>query len=105
MKTFSNHRCWYGATSESGLCLYDRQTIRTSPQSVCCGRRHGGHQAGDFASKYTVEVLKRELAQVRRKISRSACFSDQDSQSRDHQKASEDPHLKGMGTTIVVPLL
>ena len=22
----------------------------------------GGHQAGDFASKYTVEVLKRELA-------------------------------------------
>ena len=39
----------------------------------------GGHQAGDYASKYTVEVANREII----------------------REASKDEHLKGMGTTVV----
>ena len=45
----------------------------------------GGHQAGDYASKYTVEVLQRELEKNREII----------------REASKDEHLKGMGTTVV----
>ena len=47
----------------------------------------GGHQAGDYASKYTVEVLKRELENTSEQdVERSACFGDQDSQQRDQSK-------------------
>ena len=36
---------------------------RNSSEPLCGGRRYGMvHQAGDYASKYTVEVLNRELA-------------------------------------------
>mgnify|MGYP000855776082 CR=1 FL=1 len=63
----------------------------------------GGHQAGDFASKYTVEVLKRELAASQEEDIEKALVSA--IKTANHEiikKASEDPHLKGMGTTIVV---
>ena len=62
----------------------------------------GGHQAGDYASKYTVEVLKRELQQSDEEDVEKALVSA--IQTANHEiikKASQDPHLKGMGTTVV----
>ena len=56
----------------------------------------GGHQAGDYASKYTVEVLKRELENTSGRRE-SACFGDQDSQQRDHQKSFRGSSFKGDG--------
>ena len=63
----------------------------------------GGHQAGDYASKYTVEVLKRELGQSREEDVEKALVSAIKKANQEIiKKASQDSHLKGMGTTIVV---
>ena len=57
----------------------------------------GGHQAGDYASKYTVEVLTRAGQYERAGRRESACFGDQDSQQRDHQKSFRGSSFKGDG--------
>lgn len=63
----------------------------------------GGHQAGDYASKYTVEVLRRELKQSEEEDVEKALISAIKTANREIiKKASQDPHLKGMGTTVVV---
>ena len=63
----------------------------------------GGHQAGDYASKYTVEVLRRELKQSEEEDVEKALVSAIKTANREIiKKASQDPHLKGMGTTVVV---
>ena len=95
-----DHRCWYGKTSESGLCLYDRQTIRTSPQSVCCGRRHGRTSGRRFC----IEVHRRSIdaASQEEDIEKALVSAIKTANHEIIKKASEDPHLKGMGTTIVV---
>ncbi|CUX39237.1 Stp1/IreP family PP2C-type Ser/Thr phosphatase [Clostridium sp. C105KSO13] len=62
----------------------------------------GGHQAGDYASKYTVEVLKRELKQSREQDVEKALIHAIKTANREIIKvASKDSHLKGMGTTVV----
>ena len=62
----------------------------------------GGHKAGDYASKYTVEVMKKELAQSEEKDVEKALVSAIEKANREIiKKASEDEHLKGMGTTVV----
>lgn len=62
----------------------------------------GGHQAGDYASKYTVEVLKRELGQSQEEDVEKALVSAIKKANQEIiKKASQDPHLKGMGTTVV----
>ena len=63
----------------------------------------GGHQAGDYASKYTVEVLQRELKQSDQEDIEKALVSAIKTANREIiKKASQDSHLKGMGTTVVV---
>lgn len=63
----------------------------------------GGHQAGDYASKYTVEVLRRELKNCKETDIERAVVSAIKTANREIiRKASTDPHLKGMGTTVVV---
>lgn len=62
----------------------------------------GGHQAGDYASKYTVEVLQRELKESKEIDVEKALVSAIKTANREIIKeASCDPHLKGMGTTVV----
>lgn len=62
----------------------------------------GGHQAGDYASKYTVEVLQRELKQSHEDDVEKALVAAIKTANREIiKKASQDPHLKGMGTTVV----
>ena len=63
----------------------------------------GGHQAGDYASKFTVELLKREIAQsdeedIERLLVKSIKIANREL----IKTADSDPALKGMGTTIVV---
>lgn len=63
----------------------------------------GGHKAGDFASKYTVESLKEELAlsgedkteEILKKIVDAA-------NQKLLEAAAKDVKLEGMGTTLVV---
>ncbi|MCI8292965.1 MAG: Stp1/IreP family PP2C-type Ser/Thr phosphatase [Hespellia sp.] len=63
----------------------------------------GGHQAGDYASKFTVDVLKRELRRGKDDdVERSLVQAIKTANRRLIQEASSDEHLKGMGTTVVV---
>lgn len=62
----------------------------------------GGHQAGDYASKYTVEVLCRELKKsTDTDVERALVSAIKTANTEIIWKASSDPHLKGMGTTVV----
>ena len=62
----------------------------------------GGHQAGDYASKYTVEVLKRELKNSEGEDVEKSLVSAIKTANREIiREASADTHLKGMGTTVV----
>ena len=62
----------------------------------------GGHKAGDYASKYTVETIVEEVAKSRKKepiqILNEAIAS---ANSFIRKKSREDINLDGMGTTVV----
>ena len=63
----------------------------------------GGHKAGDFASKFTVEVVKREIAGSRsRKPEKVLHDAIQVANRELIRVASRDVKLEGMGTTLVV---
>lgn len=62
----------------------------------------GGHQAGDYASKYTVEVMRSELERSNENdIERALVSAIKTANKAIIRRASEDEHLKGMGTTVV----
>lgn len=62
----------------------------------------GGHKAGDFASRYTVEVILKSVWANRErnpiKIIRTAIET---ANTKVLEKAREDENLSGMGTTVV----
>lgn len=62
----------------------------------------GGHKAGDFASKYTVEVICEEISKgeegTPKKLLEEAI---QKANTMVLEKSNEAEHLKGMGTTVV----
>ncbi|MDO4473824.1 MAG: Stp1/IreP family PP2C-type Ser/Thr phosphatase [Eubacteriales bacterium] len=63
----------------------------------------GGHKAGDFASKFTVQVVIRELEKS--KIDRPEAILKKVVQTANKElihAASKDLKLEGMGTTLVV---
>ena len=63
----------------------------------------GGHQAGDYASKYTVEVLQRELkASEGEDVEKVLVNAIKTANREIIKEASRDVHLKGMGTTVVM---
>lgn len=63
----------------------------------------GGHQAGDYASKYTVEVLRRELGESKEEdVERAIVSAIKTANHEIIKKAAGDVHLRGMGTTVVV---
>lgn len=62
----------------------------------------GGHQAGDYASKFTVEVLKKELKRKGEDDPERALIKAIKKANHELlQKANSNEHLRGMGTTIV----
>ncbi|MGO5052789.1 Stp1/IreP family PP2C-type Ser/Thr phosphatase [Lachnospiraceae bacterium LCP25S3_G4] len=63
----------------------------------------GGHKAGDFASKYTVEVLRKEIEASEEKNPETILsHAIRVANHKIIEAASKDEHLSGMGTTIVV---
>ena len=62
----------------------------------------GGHQAGDYASKCTVEVMIKEIAKSEGEdIERVLVKAIKSANREIIKEASSDEHLKGMGTTVV----
>ncbi len=63
----------------------------------------GGHKAGDFASKYTVKVLREELGKTELKKPEEILLEIvRIANHRLIQEAQTDVKLDGMGTTLVV---
>ena len=63
----------------------------------------GGHNAGDYASKYTVETIVQEIARAKEE-NPITVIKNAIGIANEHirQKAEEDVRLYGMGTTLVV---
>lgn len=63
----------------------------------------GGHRAGDYASKYTVETIEREIKlSFEKNPTIMIKKAIQKANKEVRKKANEDPNLLGMGTTVVV---
>jgi protein phosphatase len=63
----------------------------------------GGHQAGDFASKYSVDAIKREILNTKEQDIEKALLSAIKVANKEIMKKSAgEDRLKGMGTTIIV---
>ncbi len=79
------------------------QAVGKLPNLFIVADGMGGHNAGDYASKYTVETIVEEITASEEEISvkciRQAIETAND---RIRQKANEDIALNGMGTTVVV---
>ncbi len=62
----------------------------------------GGHNAGDYASRYTVETMIQDITESQetdpKKLLKHAIES---ANTFVHEKAQENPDMTGMGTTIV----
>lgn len=79
------------------------QRIGPFPNLLVVADGMGGHKAGDFASKFTVEVVKREIAGSRsRKPEKVLHDAIQVANRELISVASRDVKLEGMGTTLVV---
>ena len=79
------------------------QPIGPFPNLLVVADGMGGHKAGEFASKFTVEVVKREIAGSRsRKPEKVMHDAIQVANRELIRVASRDVKLEGMGTTLVV---
>lgn len=79
------------------------QPIGPFPNLLVVADGMGGHKAGDFASKFTVEVVKREIVGSRsRKPEKVMHEAIQVANRELIRVASRDVKLEGMGTTLVV---
>lgn len=79
------------------------QPVGNMPNLFIVADGMGGHKAGDFASKYTVETIEQEVKHAFEKNPREIikkAIKTANTQVR--QQAAMDPNLTGMGTTVVV---
>lgn len=78
------------------------QPVGPFPNLLVVADGMGGHKAGDFASKYTVEVVRQELA-ASKKGKPEAILKKviQVANQKLIEAASRDVKLEGMGTTLV----
>lgn len=78
------------------------QPVGPFPNLLVVADGMGGHKAGDFASKFTVEVVRRELEASRKgKPETILKRIIQTANEELIEAASQDVKLEGMGTTLV----
>ena len=75
----------------------------TEPVLAIVADGMGGHNAGDYASKYTVETIIKEISEAR-EDNPVTIIKNAIGIANEHirQKAEADENLAGMGTTLVV---
>ena len=102
MKTFSKTDIERKREVNQDYVFVSDQPVGNIPNLLIVADGMGGHNAGDYASKFVVEVLKKELAKSREDGPRA--MMKKAIASANHQLIAEsktDARLEGMGTTLV----
>lgn len=108
MKTFSKTDVGRRREVNQDYVFVSENQIGGIPNLLVVADGMGGHNAGDFASRFTVETLKEELAQITN--TQSENLEPETVISRAIQTANRrlleiskyDARMSGMGTTLVV---
>ena len=102
MKTFSKTDIGRKREVNQDYVFVSDQPVGNIPNLLIVADGMGGHNAGDYASKFVVQVLKKELAKSREDGPRA--MMKKAIASANHQLIAEsktDAKLEGMGTTLV----
>ena len=103
MKTFSKTDIGMVREVNQDYVYVSDSPIGKLPNLLIVADGMGGHKAGEFASKFTVEIVKDELAQTTEEapeaMIRQAITS---ANQKLLETAQNDSKLEGMGTTLVV---
>ena len=102
MKTFSKTDIGRKREVNQDYVFVSDQPVANIPNLLIVADGMGGHNAGDYASKFVVQVLKKELAKSREDGPRA--MLKKAIASANHQLIAEsktDAKLEGMGTTLV----
>ena len=79
-----------------------QQPVGKLPNLFIVADGMGGHNAGDYASKYTVETIVEDASASQETGTEKILGHDiEEANGRVRRKASEDSNLTGMGTTVV----
>ena len=102
MKTFSMTDIGRKREINQDYVFATDETIGNLPNLLVVADGMGGHRAGDFASKFTVEVLAEEV-QNSKETHPEAIIGNaiQAANERLLAEAEKDNRLEGMGTTLV----
>lgn len=103
LKAFSITDIGKQRKSNQDYVFTSEQPVGPLPNLFIVADGMGGHNAGDFASQYTVEVIVEEIGKSRESspvvVLEEAILS---ANRRVREKASEREAFSGMGTTVVV---
>ena len=102
MKTFSKTDIGRKREVNQDYVFVSDQPVGNIPNLLIVADGMGGHNAGDYASKFVVHVLKKELEKSREDGPRA--MLKKAIASANHQLIAEsktDAKLEGMGTTLV----
>ena len=102
MKTFSKTDIGRKREVNQDYVFVSDQPVGNIPNLLIVADGMGGHNAGDYASKFVVQVLKKELEKSREDGPRA--MLKKAIASANHQLSAEsktDAKLEGMGTTLV----
>lgn len=103
MKTFSKTDVGKRRDMNQDYVYSSEQPVGKLPNLFIVADGMGGHQAGDYASKYTVETLER-LIRESEETQPAAILEHAIKQVNRMllEEASEHEEMKGMGTTLVI---
>lgn len=103
MKTFSITDIGKRRSSNQDYVFSSEQPVGNLPNLFIVADGMGGHNAGDYASRYTVETIEELIRSSQ--LSEPAAIMEAAIQQANRQlmeQAREDEARKGMGTTVVL---
>ena len=103
MKTFSKTDVGRAREVNQDYVLVCDQPIGKLPNLLIVADGMGGHNAGDFASKYVAEAVREEISKSTENGPKATMKKAIESANYNLiQISKQDERLKGMGTTLVV---